>query len=777
MSDEISRRKMLSMGAAGVVATGLNDFAPAFGEKIAEGRVPDAVTKVEMHRGMPTFLVNNRPLSEPVFETYVPEQHYFQQFAEAGTKVYSFSTNLGHGFRKPVWQEQEQFDFSDIDGLAHRVLAADPKALIMPRILLWTPDWWMERNPDEAQVLHNGSRTYSAGVSMGRAGKMYPSVVSAKWRKDMAYGLTRIIQHMQSSDYGANLFGYMVQGLMTEEWYHWSIHTGELSDYSDHAVQAFRKWLQQRYRTSAKLREAWGDATLDFSRVDIPSKEWRTHKPSRTFRNTKEEMSVIDYYLFYNEVIPDTIDYFAAAAKAASGRRKAVGAFYGFMFEFGGDPEFGHNSLSGFLRSPNLDFIMVTASYTNRLLGRGADYLRSPGTSVRLHKKLWYHDNDTVSFLYRETRRKRGQPEAEIRADAENLGVTATAQETIWQWQRSAGMVLGTGCFQSWFDLHGGYFDHPELMAEVKRLNRVFQDALRHDRTSVAEVLVVSDEASCSYAVFESPLLPQTLRDTQLILAKMGVPHDTVLVDDLRLLDMKQYRLVIFLNTYNLNDQQRDLIRRRVLNSGRTCVWCYAPGLFNRHKAEPSAMEELTGIRIVEAQEETRVAPRIALTDSPHPLTIQMRARGLSIIGATGRSSKRFSVEDGAATTLGTLVGTTHTALAIKERRGWNSIYSMTTVLPPSAYRAIAEFAGVHIYNEADDALYASRSYITIAADLAGERVIRFREPSDLFDPVTGVPIASGISALTRHFAAKETVIMRYAPAVSAQKFEETEYE
>ncbi|MCX6381267.1 MAG: hypothetical protein NT023_17635, partial [Armatimonadetes bacterium] len=67
MSDEISRRKMLSMGAAGVLATGLTDFVPAFGEEIAEVRVLDAVTKVEMHRGMPTFLVNNRPLSEPVF--------------------------------------------------------------------------------------------------------------------------------------------------------------------------------------------------------------------------------------------------------------------------------------------------------------------------------------------------------------------------------------------------------------------------------------------------------------------------------------------------------------------------------------------------------------------------------------------------------------------------------------------------------------------------------------------------------------------------------------
>lgn len=768
MPEDISRREVLKLGVAGVVGTGFTKTTPngnVGGDGVTVQNNPRGpLTKVGIQGGMPTFLIDNKPLTTPVFETYVPEQHYFQQFAEAGAKVFSFSTNLGNGFRKPVWQGPQQFDFSDIDELAHRVLSADPHALIMPRILLWTPEWWMERHPEEAQALHNGSRTYSANVSMGRAGKMYPSVVSAKWREDMAYGLSRIIEHMQNSDYGASIFGYMVQGLMTEEWYHWSIHSEELSDYSDHMIRAFRQWLQKRYSSVTALREAWSDPSLKFEKVFIPSKEARTRDRSRTFRDPSVEMPVIDYYLFYNEVVPETIDYFASAAKAASGRRKAVGAFYGFMFEFGGDPEFGHNGLAPFLRSPNLDFIMVTASYTNRQLGRGADYLRSPGTSVRLHKKLWYHDNDTVSFLYRETRRKRGQPEAEINADAENLGVTATAQETIWQWQRSAGMVLGTGCFQSWFDLHGGYFDHPELMAEVKRLNAVFQDTLNRDRRSVAQVLVVSDEASCSYPTFESPLLPQTLRDTQLILAKMGTPHDTVLVDDLQLLDMTPYRLILFLNTYNLNDRQRSLIRRKVLNGGRTCVWCYAPGLFNGHKRDPLAMQALTGMRIAMAEEERSIAPRIALTDSAHPLALRLKASGLTTLGPKGRSGKRFSVEDDKAVPLGLLAETTHVALAVRPMKNWNSIYSITPALPPAAYRAIAEFAGVHLYNSADDALYASRSYLTVTAEAAGDRALRFRELSDVFDPVSGAIVASGVSVLNRHFAEKETVILRYAP-------------
>lgn len=58
------------------------------------------------------------------------------------------------------------------------------------------------------------------------------------------------------------------------------------------------------------------------------------------------------------------------------------------MYEFAGDPEFGHNALSRFLDSPYLDFIAVTASYFNRQAGIGGDYARSPVASVRLYGKV-----------------------------------------------------------------------------------------------------------------------------------------------------------------------------------------------------------------------------------------------------------------------------------------------------------------------------------------------------------------------------------------------------
>jgi hypothetical protein len=519
--------------------------------------------------------------------------------------------------------------------------------------------------------------------------------------------------------------------------------------------------LRDKYGCPDALREAWSDARVDFDSVQVPTQAARQHGRERTFRDPAAEMPVIDYYLFYNDIIPDTIDCFCRAAKEASAFRKVVGAFYCYMFEFQGDPEFGHNALTKPLRSPHLDFTMVTASYTTRELGAGADYARAPITSVALHRKLWYHDNDTVSFRYDEMHRN-DKDQATVARYRRELGATATAQETIWQYRRGAGFTLGYGIYQSLFDLHGGYFDDPALMAEVQRLNAVLAESTRYDCSSVAEILVVSDEPSCAYTTFENGFLAQTLQPAQVQLAKVGAPHDSILVDDLALLDTQPYKLVIFLNCFHLTDSQRALIQRRVLNQNRTVVWCYAAGYFSGHRASREGIHELIGIRI-EPSEPDKLQLRIELKPAGHPLLTASALAGLKVIGSPHVWGRLFAVRDDAAIPLGTLPGRSDVVLAVKPMPGWTSVYTVSAVLPAAFLRLLARQAGVHIYNDADDTLYASRSYLTIAADQAGPRVVRLPKTSDVFDPFTGQRLWHGITAFEREFHAKATVIWRVA--------------
>lgn len=752
----ITRRRFVASTTAAAVAVATTPSVLGASEQAV--KVPGPRTEVRPHLGRPVFHVDDRPYSKPVFETYVPETRFFRQFAEAGTDVFSFSTNLGPGFCAPTWLGPDQWDFRQLDQLAGRVLEANPRGLLLPRIYLTTPDWWIKANPDECQVLATGGTTYRRGIGHGRDGKAFPSLASAPWRADTARAQQQVIRHLQESDYGAHLFGYMVTGLMSEEWYHWSIHTGELSDYSRHATQAFRDWLSAKYRTVDALRIAWNEPRVDFATAAVPSQEARQRGRTRTFRDPASEMPVIDWYLFYNDLVPDTLAVFLRAAKEACQFQKVVGAFYCYMFEFGGDPEFGHNAMAKLLRSPHLDFALVTASYHNRDLGRGADYARAPLTSVALHGKLWYHDNDTVSFRY-DAINAANPDRATVARYRKELGVTATAEETIWQYRRAAGFVLAQGLQQSFFDLHGGYFDDPQLMAEVQRLNALCADASQHDGSSVAEILVVSDETSNAYATFESGFLQQTLQPAQVQYAKMGAPHDSILVDDLASADLERHKLVIFLNCFHLSGAQRDLIHRRVLQRGRTVLWCYAPGLFEGHGSAVEAMRELSGLQLSLAPDPAPVRLRIALSSQPFAGLERLPDR---LVGHEHAWARLVSVTDPQATTLGVLEGRSDVALAVKPLAGWTSMFTLNPVLPAAVLRIFARRAGVHIYNERDDTLYAGASFLAVNADGAGPRTLCFPQPVDLWDPFRSDLLAHGVTRWERELRDKETLLVRY---------------
>ena len=765
MWHELTRRDLLRGG----VLTGAVAAARAAAGRLFDdpGAVPGPRTTVAPLLGKPTFFLDGAPFTSPVFETYVPEPRYFRQLAGVGCRVFSFSTNLSLGFRPATWLGPDRWDFSDLDTLAHRVLDARPDGLIMPRILLETPDWWLQQHPEEVQVLDDGRRVYHPG-SESRSGRSFPSIASLLWRRDMAAGLQHLIDHLQRSDYAAHLFGYMITGMMTEEWYHWSIHSGQLSDYSAPMHAAFRAWLRSRYGDVAALREAWRDPRVEFSTAAVPSKADRQRHRERTFRDPAAEMPVIDYYLFYNEIIPETIDHFAGAVKEVSRGTKVVGAYYGYMFEFGGDPEFGHNALGRLARSKNLDFMLVTSSYGHRQLGRGADYLRSPALSLALHGKLWYHDNDVVSSKFPDVIRRLGLKEGfgpgTIQQTGENLGATKTTQETAWMYRRNAGFALGHGLFQSFFDLHGGYYDDPEILRELARLYRVLGESARFDRSSAAQILLVADETTSAYLTFENAAYARSLAETQPTLAKIGAPIDSVLVDDLDRLDPSPYRLIVFFHTDHLTKPQRTLIRRKLLRPGTTALWLDAPGLFDGRRESVESMAALTGLHIEAGEPSRPVAPRIELTRADHPLIAALREAGLSTLGPSDLKVRAFGVRDPGATVLGTLPGSDLATLAVKTVGGVTSFYAVTSLLPPVFYRAVARLAGVHLYNDRDDTLYASRSYLTLNADGPGPRTLRLPRHCDVIDPFEGRALHRGVDTFTVELRDKETMLVRLAP-------------
>ena len=80
--------------------------------------------------------------------------------------------------------------------------------------------------------------------------------------------------------------------------------------------------------------------------------------------------------------------------------------------------------------------------------------------------------------------------------------------------------------------------------------------------------------------------------------------------------------------------------------------------------------------------------------------------------------------------------------------RSWNSIYVATPNLPPQLLPGIARFAGVHLYSEDGDVLYATRELLSVHTVGGGKRTFRLPQPVEVvYDLFADQAIARDVQA------------------------------
>ncbi len=708
-----------------------------------------ATCEVRQVGGVPAFVINGRPHSGFAYATYDTNPECMGRraaaFAAAGCDIFNFVVEIsGYGYSPPMWVSRQQWDFRELDARAHTILSNAPNAYLLPRIYIDAPAWWMAENPGELMVLENGATDFGEKLyALSRSGP-YPSLASQRWREDMKHALRTIIAHVQASDYGDRVIGYQLSGQKTEEWYHWSMNAPLLGDYSAPMVGAFRDWLRAKYRTDAALRRAWRDDAVTLPTAAIPSADTRrggrpAGPPSgfdavprtATFRDPLREAPVIDFHDFWSDIMADTIADFAGAVKAATHRRQVVGAFYAYTFEFtelGEDA--GHLAVDKLERCPDIDFLMAPSSYFNRNLP-GQPYFRAPVQSLARHGKLFWNDFDQVSYKYYE----KLKDDPNLKNWEWTMGLTQTPEQFVWMCRREIGMTLAQGVQTAHFDIHGGYYDDPEIMAGVKRLGEIRAQVLAQpNRGSNAQVLLLMDEPSEHYLTFRSPLLT-TLLSAQVAEMPFVAPYDTALLADLGMLDLSRYRLVLVLNAFRLDRAQRAAIRRHLQRDGRTIVWCYGTGYMDEAGAETANIRELTGIA-VEAD------------PAHHEATEAVADRGRLRVPA----GARFTVDDPEAEPLAALADDPAAVIvARKAFADWTSVYASASPLPRTLLKRLAHQAGVHIYDSSTrHLLFANAHTLTIGADQrGGPATVRMPRRCTVTDLFTGEVVCAGDNRFT----------------------------
>jgi len=715
----------------------LADPAQAIAVTVQARQPRDTVAEVKVYGGVPTLFINGQAHSGMSYMTYNPSGKHFGQFGRIGVHLYSFSatpSEAAYGLAKTCWVAPDRFDYSGFEERVKMLLDSDPDAYFFPRLYLSSPRWWDEKHTDDLVTFDPGDGRPQPFFH-SPADKRVPSWASEAWRHDTATALRRFIEHVQQSPYADRVVGYHLASGTTEEWMMWGGNEGKWVDYSPVNVARFRQWLKQKYGTDEALRRAWADPAATFERATIPTEREREATRFATLRDPQGERRVIDFYDYNADLVADTIACFAKVVKESTRRKSLVGVFYGYVLQLCGEQRqqnAGHTALEKVWNCPDVDFLTSPTSYAFRTPGTGYSHFMSLTDSVKLHGKLWFDENDIRTWL--------------LKGEAERgWGQTGTYEETRGQLQREFSNVLCQGVGQWWFDMGGGWYDDPRILADIAAMNRVAEASLSWDRSPADEIAVVVDDRSLHLMQVGNRLSQPLLLEQLPELGRIGVPVGFYALGDVdRIAPRKMY---VFLNAFSPTAAEHQAIER-LKGQGRVLIWLYAPGVYREGRLNPGAIEEFCGVRV-------------AMDKRPARLEVKSP---WGTYGANFDVAPVFFAEDPRATVLGRLADG-RGGLVRRDAGGWTTVYSSAPKLPATLLRELASQAGVHFYlrnPQPRDVIYANRSLVALCVSEPGPRSVHLPRACDVLDLFEGgKPIGRAVREFTVTLQHNQTKLFR----------------
>lgn len=688
---------------------------------------------IETHNGTPTLFLDDRPvfancqLVGPVnLQGLEGLQSSVRAFAQNGIHIYSIDA-VGTEWRGPRPGSSSPYDFTETGPRFMAVLDADPDALFLLRMGFETrymlDNWWNLAYPDETEVLTTGpfpSASYASQV----------------WQTQTQDFLRAYIDHLRSLGLYDRVIGYQVATGTCGEWIKdWSSMDPPCGDFSEPMRRAFRQWLRQHYGDDvAALRAAWNDGEVTFETAEVPLTEEQVQTTHYLLRDPRREQKTIDFYACYADVAADAMIGLCRTVKEETAGEKLAGAFFGYIMELSWNDSFfnddygdlnssevstiqrsGHLGLRKALRSPYVDFFV--SPYTYAFRGIGGDGLpMQPTESLRVHGKFYFFEEDTL-----------------MHNNFDPGGRMHPIDKSIAIYQRNFAQTLTHGIGITW--LENDYFvESPLIVDEARCWHKRFQKlgswALDLNRAPGADVAVILDDESYRYEAIRNNIdIPLIWHQRVVNLNRFGAPHDLYLLEDLLEGNLPEYKLYIFLNPFHLDDQRRRALKEIVCRDNKVALWLYAAGYINRD-AEAAVhldhMTDLTGFRF--GRGGSYWGPFMHVTNFDHAIT-----RGIPqdlFWGSTRSIAPNFHLDDPDATVLGEVVthlGRCRPGFGVKTLesetgQAWTSVYVATPNVPAPVLRGIARYAGVHLYNEEGDVLYATDDLLAVHTVAGGNR-------------------------------------------------------
>jgi hypothetical protein len=652
-------------------------------------------------------------------------QHNIEQFCKARVKIFYF--NL---FFDQMWKKDGSFDITIAQKQIRGVLDVCPDASVFIRLHMHTPAWWLDTNPDEAVKYGDGPAIGDIAGRFMRSQHNDPikphrySLASALWKKEITEKTTLFCKKLSQAPEGNAVSGIQVAGGVYGEWHYW----GGESDFSQPMTSHFRGWLKNKYKTNDGLKKAWNRKEITFQTAQVPSVRERQNSDEGIFRSPVSERNLIDYYECQHQLVADHIIHFCKTVKESWPRKIIAGTFYGYFFSlFGRETAIGHLEVRRVLNSPFVDYLSAPQAYYPDAHEVGfPSRPRGLPLSCLLNGKLWLDEYDTQADLTKTT---------DAGADSSSQVYKKAMQSAVGITRRNilSSATTGTGLWFFDFGVAGGrqyaeakdngangWWDFPPILNDIKQLKIALEKNRLQEYKSDADVLMVYDTKVFYHLATRNKLTSISnvaVNWSSLAAWSSGVGLDAIYIEDLEKVNLKQYRTIIFNNTFLLNEQQKKLIKEKVCKEQRQIIWFYAPGYADGKSLNIKNISDVTGMPMEKFQPDKPVGITVTgLTDKEFSYSISDTVL-----------SPLFSVSNKGVTSLGVYSGTNKIAIAKKQMKDYTSWYVAVPSYGNELVKALIKNTGAHIYNDSGDIFYVGDGLIGIHTKHGGNKTIKFK--------------------------------------------------
>ncbi|MEN6643815.1 MAG: hypothetical protein ABFE08_15350 [Armatimonadia bacterium] len=757
-------------------------------------------TKIRMVNGNPALTIGGKVEAPVLWAASYGNYRRYSQYVSSGVKMFRAMIE-GHAVPAPGEQEQtDKWWFGEVDRMVYAALAEDPEIKLLPAVWMDPNPEWLFENSSEQFVSGRGQVLIPIIFSQPDKSQARPTFMSQAWRKAGAEGLTRLVKHMRSQPYAPHIMGLIFFAGRAGENYYGGNELNifmndkgqydarprdqwDVGDFSTAARRTFRDFLMRKYKTDAALQAAWQNPSIHFDDVLEPARfvrddvvnilTWANKPPGAGTLRDPLEPGVgtlpMDYYQCFSEAMIDSFSEWGRAVKEASDNKLVTGCYYGYTLAqlFTAVPGFGgHTAVDRAARTPYVDIFVSPAEYDNDRRAGGHLWGHNIIDSLRLHNKLWIYEADTRTYLSDIVPKQYSLQETleVLKRDA----AASIVRGSGWWWLEFASMQRGAAARE--------WFDDPGILKLAGQIKRLYDFSLTlPDQGPSAEIAIFYHGETHTGQDISTPTLALNIAIGRMTLVdnvqRIGAPYDLYNLADLPDLaksgKLSQYKLCLFLNPFYLQPEEVKWLEL-AKGGGRTVVWLYAPGLAQngKHLAAEN-VEQVIGMKGLKLLAEPTL-PTMRFTEAAGAVTTGLPA-GYELAPRAflpGQMWERWGSElnplpylDPTAVDKDTrIVGqwviggqarADRGAFAIRKLANWTSVYSAVPYLSSDVMRNLARIAGVHVYRDSNDILYADKHFVVVhTGEKAATDVMRLPRKTAVTEAFSGKVLTTGATEI-----------------------------